>query len=994
MSPLGDQSRRSPVNEPDEDFEPDERLGLPKIDKARVLAALFEDPAQGSASREDKAFGRFEVVGRLGRGGMGTVYEGYDPTLDRTVAIKVLHEEADGGHQQRLLREAQALARLSHVNVVQVFETGVVAGRSFIAMELVRGHTLRQWSQQPHPWRECLEVYVQAGRGLAAAHAVDVIHRDFKPANCMIDDHGRVKVFDFGLARQDDSSGIEEPPLPESHRSGDQVEGTDRAERLGGLLEQALTQTGTVLGTPAYMAPEQAQRIEADARADQFSFCVALHEALFGMRPPVVGGLDRVEPASTHASMPTVPAWLRRVLSRGLQPERGDRFPSMNALLDTIEGHVRARRRRLGAMVVGVSLVAVVGSTRALSSIDDGPRCERDPTELAGVWDDAQQVMVSEAFGRSTLAFAEVTHQAIDARLSEWADRWLETRQGACEATHVRGIASDERLDRRIDCLDRQRHEVSAVIHVLASADAATIAHGSRIVAQVPDPRQCERPPQADEGGRLPQDATAREAVLGGYERIARGRARLAAGDLEEASTLGDTVQTLARAHAYLPLELEVDILRGQIAAESSLYDEAADHLFEAIHRAAREGLNGVELDARGRAVDILVGRWSKPEVERMMVDELEVMLPREGEPPSRWGPVASMARAHLAAVAGDHEGALELLGRARRARAEDEPSAVAGLLQDEAAALAELGRADEARVALEDARQRAQQAWGDGAPAVADIEQDLGMLAFEAGDLERAHRELERAQAHFEAATGEDGVRVARVRFCRAKLAMATGEFDRARAELEAVGRIFERDLGSQHEETGQLYNALGVSRFYLDDHLGAIDAYERALVVGLAVYGAAHPEVALLYSNIAESRAAVGDHAAALEGYAKALAIMQTMLPAEHPTLATPYKGRGQSLLALGRSAEALEALERALDLIERTGAEPFELADTRLALAQALQIEGEHSDRARTLAQLARQGFSELGFPERAARARALLEQIDEHATPDDTNGVERP
>ena len=177
----------------------EERLGLAKVDRKQVFAALFD--TKKPEPQEPETLGRFRVTGQLGRGGMGTVLEGYDPSLDRKVAIKVLHDKAGGRHRDRLVREAQALAQLSHPNVVQVFETGEVDGRLFIAMELVPGQTLRAWQSEPHGWAECVQIYVQAGRGLAAAHAVDIVHRDFKPANCIVDEQGRVRVLDFGLAR-------------------------------------------------------------------------------------------------------------------------------------------------------------------------------------------------------------------------------------------------------------------------------------------------------------------------------------------------------------------------------------------------------------------------------------------------------------------------------------------------------------------------------------------------------------------------------------------------------------------------------------------------------------------------------------------------------------------------------------------------------------------------------------------------------------------------
>ncbi|MCA9707646.1 MAG: serine/threonine protein kinase, partial [Myxococcales bacterium] len=176
-----------------------------EVDRRRVQQALL---GGSSASFE---LGRYVITGTLGRGGMGVVYKAFDPPLDRRVALKVLHKELDEQHTIRLRREAQAMAKLSHPNVVQVYEVGTVEGRTFVAMELVRGQTLRRWMRQrPRPsWRQCVEVFVQVGKGLAAAHDRGLVHRDFKPGNAIIDDKGRPRVLDFGLARKVEKADLE-----------------------------------------------------------------------------------------------------------------------------------------------------------------------------------------------------------------------------------------------------------------------------------------------------------------------------------------------------------------------------------------------------------------------------------------------------------------------------------------------------------------------------------------------------------------------------------------------------------------------------------------------------------------------------------------------------------------------------------------------------------------------------------------------------------------
>ena len=316
-----------------------------RMERSRVLSALFETPV------EETRMGRYVVRGTLGEGGMGTVLEAVDPGLDRRVALKVLHRELDERHTMRLRREAQALAKLSHPNVVQVYEVGEVEGQTFVAMEKIKGLTLREWMRrEPRPgWRECVEVYLQVGAGLVAAHEQGLVHRDSKPANAIIDAKGRVRVLDFGLARRTEDADV--------HESG-QVRTPVGAEDSA-VLDATLTRTGAVLGTPAYMPLEQMAGGEADARSDQFSFCVSLYEAIYGERPFEGTTLPALMVAMRHGELrpvpkgTKVPARLRSTLARGLSCKPRERWPSMDALMAELRGLLEVRRR--GALpVLGV----------------------------------------------------------------------------------------------------------------------------------------------------------------------------------------------------------------------------------------------------------------------------------------------------------------------------------------------------------------------------------------------------------------------------------------------------------------------------------------------------------------------------------------------------------------------------------------------------------------------------------------------------------------
>ncbi len=329
--------------------EPEPASGLPsRTDGETARGAL----APRSIAEAPRSLGRYTLLDVLGRGGMSVVHEARDEQVGRTVALKLLHAELDERQAERLVREARALARLSHPNVVQVYEVGKHGERCFIVMEKITGRTLRDWQRARPAWRECVRVYLQAGRGLAAAHAAGMTHRDFKPGNCILDDRGRVRVLDFGLARQAEDPSLDLVPSPSQPVSHEPVVGS-------------LTRTGEVLGTLGYMPLEQFEGKRADARSDQWSFCVSLYEALYGERPfteDSIGALtlalmcEEIRPAPRGSN---VPRRLRRVLLRGLAKDPNARWPSMDALLLALAAIERGRT--CWSFAVGAMLVAATG---------------------------------------------------------------------------------------------------------------------------------------------------------------------------------------------------------------------------------------------------------------------------------------------------------------------------------------------------------------------------------------------------------------------------------------------------------------------------------------------------------------------------------------------------------------------------------------------------------------------------------------------------------
>ena len=327
----------------------------------QILAELAPQPRDGPFEDSPLA-GRYEVLHPIGAGGMGVVYAARDLKLRRTVAIKMLRpsatmDVAEEKMRSRLLREARAMAQLSHPNVLAVYDIGELDGNVFLAMELVEGGTLTQWlRQKKRSWREVFEVFLAAGRGLSAAHAAGLIHRDFKPDNVLVGKDGRVRVTDFGLA----SAAASAPRTPSAGRD----------------WEPALSLSGIArAGSPAYMAPEQIRGEQVDSRADVFSYCVTLHEGMYGERPFAGNSLAELEAAISRGDVleprrgNRTPAWVRRTLVRGLRPAPADRLPSMNAVIGALERGRSMARVRAVAVAIGIAVVAAVGWQTAAPAI-------------------------------------------------------------------------------------------------------------------------------------------------------------------------------------------------------------------------------------------------------------------------------------------------------------------------------------------------------------------------------------------------------------------------------------------------------------------------------------------------------------------------------------------------------------------------------------------------------------------------------------------------
>ncbi len=549
--------------------------------EAAVVTALPISAPAGDASTEPFAsgwlgdtmelgarMGRYHLRSLVGTGGLGVVFEAWDPELDRRVAVKILRgrsEAAGGPGESRLRREGQVMARLTHPNVIRVYDVGVENGHAFVAMEFVAGGTLADWLiKRPRAPGEILAAFAQAGRGLAAAHGAGLVHRDFKPSNVLVGDDGRVLVTDFGLARVVSGEAGETP-------SGDAA---------APHRPLAVTRTGQLVGTPAYMAPEQLVGGPIDARADQYSFCVALWRALFGTAPHEGESFDEIAAARTAGALSSprpaaaaaIPARVREALERGLSPTPDARFASMDELLEVLAVRdARARARLVGA---AVGVAAAVGAALWIGArLAGGPPAE-DPCasrvdRFAGLWDLEARSAVRAAFIATGRRYAEASFGELARQLDGRRRAWERMRRDSCEATRVRREQSDRMLDMRAACLDRRLADLSAFVAELRTADAETVGRAAQEASSIGDPAGCADVDALARRAPLPGDPGKRAAVAAVERELSAVRGQLAAGRAKDAVPRAEAAVGRARETGHAPVLAQALALAGDIGGRA-----------------------------------------------------------------------------------------------------------------------------------------------------------------------------------------------------------------------------------------------------------------------------------------------------------------------------------------------------------------------------------------------------------------------------------------
>jgi eukaryotic-like serine/threonine-protein kinase len=954
------------------------------------------------------------------------VYAAYDTVLDRKVALKLLPPgdpetagEANSG-RARLLREAQAMARLSHPHVVAVYDVHQHGAQVFMAMELVEGQTLMQWLEQPRGWRTVLSAFLAAGQGLAAAHSAGLVHRDFKPSNVLVGKDGRVRVTDFGLARPHNAPL--EVPSPETAPPP-----VSSPIKSHSLLSLELTQRGAVMGTPAYMAPEQFRGATADARSDQFSFAVALWEALHGERPfegrtsserkeNVLAGRLKAPPPYSK-----VPPWVHRALLRALSTAPDARYPSLDALLSTLERDpARVRRRALfvSALVLlfmGSGVLAWTSWRQRLAQL-----CTGGPEKLAGLWNAPRQGAIEKVFLATGRTYAADTWRRVREALDGYTHAWTDMYQDTCEATRLRGEQSEAVMSLRMACLEDRRQELAALTDIFTDADAIVVEKAISATSALGSLQGCADVEALMAEVKPPEDASVRQAVEAARAQLARVKALTEAGRFKDALRLATEVDERTASLEYKPIRAEALFMRAWTQIISDESQGVPPLLTQALWLAHASRHDVIAAAASVR----LMGYYSKhgpPEEAERWEHFAQAALDRTGE------------QGELRAIFHNNRG-LALYQQGRFAEAYESFDKAFALAErqlgpahattlryatNSLAALDNLDRLEESQRALETLVRLGEKNLGPLHPFLTQPMMNLSNMYASQGKLPEARRLLDRVREIGVQAYGERSEEWAHLQIASGDLEASEGHDTLALAHYEEAARLFREFTGPEslylmqalvkvaeaqtslerlplaqktlqqvleltkkepkrYEDVAiQALNKLADLHEARREYDRSLRLRQQALELRERALGPEHITTAFIRVNIGTTYLALEQPLRALAIFEKEQPLFEKALGMASPAGVLPMEGKGEALQDLGRSAEAIPLLEHVLEVLEHHPVRPLYRASAQFALARALWAVGQQPERALKLALEARASYARA--PVVHAKELAWLERL---------------
>ena len=850
------------------------------------------------------------------------MYAAYDPELDRRVAIKLLRRSDSSRRDPhaRMVREAQALARLSHPNVVAVHDVGVHEGRVWVAMDFLEGHTLRRWTATETRSRAAiLDVFSQAGQGLSAAHKAGLVHRDFKPDNVIVNAEGRAQVLDFGLARASMSGG----PSGAFRGSMDsEAREAPESDASGGSLSMRLTREGALVGTPAYMAPEQHERGPTDERTDQFAFCLALYEALY-REPPFAGDNDKelkanvtggaLRAAPRHSD---VPSWLRAAILRGMSVNPSDRWPSMDALLQELRRDHGVPRRRQYLAAGGVLLLGSLAAAVVMSLSADPDRCINAAAPMQAIWNDARKDTIHEIFMRTGKPFAAAAWRNSVVILDAHAAHWMDARREACEATWVAGVQPQETLVLRLACLQRRLDELDGLVSTFQDADSTVVERAVQAAHALTAADSCADTQALASSVPLPEDRRQRTLAEDLRSRLSAARTHERSGQYDEGLELAANAVDDARVLAFRPVEAEALVMLGRLQLRNGNTRDAQQTLHDAVVAAEAGGHTSAAAQAWVLLLQVATlhpplhqdaTRWEQH--ASALVERLGRGSVLDAELQRASGNLLSAQAQHTQAVRHLRRG-VEIL----ESRVGETPH-LGEMLTDLGNAYLELGRLNDAREHHTRALRILREQLGDHHPDVASAMTGLALAYDELGHPERSYPLYEQVVDIFSEALGPTHPSVATALNNYAGVLHAKGEYIEALQRFERAAAIWEAAYGPEHPDVALTLGNIGLVLEGLERWPEAIDHHRRALALRERAWGPMHPDVEISLRNLGDLHWYRGEFELAREYHRRAVDIIDNSLGADHPRTAAPLEGLAADLVSLGQPELALQHYRRAL-------------------------------------------------------------------------------
>jgi eukaryotic-like serine/threonine-protein kinase len=935
--------------------------------------------------------GRYVVLSKLGAGAMGVVLAAYDPELDRKVALKLLNPRSgpQDAARARLQREAQALARLDHPNVVGVYDVGVHEGQLFVGMEFVEGQTLGEWMaavDEPRPWPDVVRVFMEAGRGLAAAHEAGLVHRDFKPDNVMLGNDGRVRVMDFGVARTNDDPDGEHDGGSDGGSAEDVLEQVKRNTGKHRQLD-ALTRTGVMLGTPAYMAIEQFEGREADARSDQFSFCVALYQGLYGQRPFAGDNLEELirsvadEQIREPPKRTRVPTWLRKMVVSGLAADRDARWPSMAALLSALATDPSVGRRR---RVVGVSVLALTGALATGLWGFGQHRHEQLVASCTRESDSVQQIWNVDRAATLELRFTETGNPAAASSWDStrlWLDVYAEDlgrlRQENCMATRVEHTRAEGDAALVDACLDDNQANFEALVEVLLESRAGMIQHAASAASKLPLLASCT---DMRRQSAVPQPSAEVRKQL--RRQLHRGEVLRIIGELDEARVLAQGVLARAEALGWRSAGAEARLALAHLQVEASEFEKGQRLAELAFRKASVAGDTILMLDAALLIAQITSDRGEYADSEAWSETSAELI--------SSGGLESSMLAARLAVIQSATAGRRGRLADAR-AQAErglqlheailgpDHPN-LADALEALTVALQELDELELAAATTERQLDILARAYGPDNIRLINVYNSFGATLHIAGELDRARDYYLRGIAMIERVFGPENFQLLAPLLNMGLLAYDGGDLESARVYFERALKI-DRAVSDENADSIKLLVNLGNTASRQGRHEQALAYFDRCVtILEAAQQDSFDMRETFVRSSYADAYVRLGDLDAAYPLYERVVTVVMALSGSDDAKLVRPLLGLAGIDIERGDLDAAQAKLTRAATLIEL---EPWRRWALEFLQGQLLWARGERQQaRAQLQALRDQQAGPESDWPYASGEIDAWLAS---HALP---------